>query len=70
MFKQIIGFENYSVNENGVVVNTFTNHIKSPCYNNMATYLLIYINIINAVESMFIDLSLTLLFLTRKTNPT
>lgn len=35
MFKQIIGFENYSVNENGVVVNTFTNHIKSPCYNNM-----------------------------------
>lgn len=34
MFKQIIGFENYSVNENGVVVNTLTNHIKLPCYNN------------------------------------
>lgn len=34
MFKQIIGFENYSVNENGVVVNTLTNHIKVPCYNN------------------------------------
>ena len=34
MFKRIIGFENYSVNENGVVVNMITSHIKSPCHNN------------------------------------
>ena len=34
MFKRIIGFENYSVNENGVVVNMITSHIKSPCPNN------------------------------------
>lgn len=35
MFKQIAGFENYAVNENGVIVNVATNHIKTPCDNNM-----------------------------------
>lgn len=35
MFKRIDGFENYVINENGVVINTTTNHIKKPCDNNM-----------------------------------
>lgn len=35
MFKRIVGFENYAVDESGVVVNTTTRHIKSPCDNNM-----------------------------------
>ncbi len=35
MFQRVAGFENYAVNENGIVVNIITNHIKSPCNNNM-----------------------------------
>ena len=35
MYKRIAGFENYAVNECGSVLNTATNHIKSPCDNNM-----------------------------------
>ena len=35
MFKRIVGFENYAVNENGIVINTTTNHIKKPSANNM-----------------------------------
>ncbi len=35
MFKRIDGFENYVINENGVVINTTTNHIKKPSDNNM-----------------------------------
>lgn len=35
MFKRVTGFENYAVDESGVVVNIVTNHIKSPCENNM-----------------------------------
>lgn len=35
MFKRIEKFENYVVNESGVVINTVTNHIKTPCDNNM-----------------------------------
>lgn len=35
MFKRIMGFENYSIDESGIVINTATNHIKKPCKNNM-----------------------------------
>lgn len=35
MYKQIVGFENYSVNENGVIINTVTNHIKSHADNGL-----------------------------------
>lgn len=34
MYKRIVGFENYAVEENGTVINTVTNHIKTPCDNN------------------------------------
>lgn len=44
MFKIIDGFENYSVNENGVVINTKTNHIKAQIKNNRG-YL--YVNLYN-----------------------
>ena len=35
MFKAIEGFENYAVNEDGVIINTSTNHVKMPSDNGM-----------------------------------
>lgn len=55
MYKRIVGFENYSVEENGTVINTVTNHIKTPCDNNMGYLYVDLYNGNNARGNIYID---------------